>query len=279
MYIALTIIIILLYGLFIGVLWAFNLLVIKDLVSNISIFVGWIVALLLAGIHLYKTRKDSKALKKEEIKTSLKIDAFREINKAISTFSEIIGNIYIFYLKKPGDLKLHLQNPTVFGFHKEKTDLEIGQHIVELYNGLATFLLAIESNGIAVIQFDHLRKYIQFKVDDAKESIETFRENFNDMETKKLFSNDGYIEFHDKCNKLFNELTNIQMYLFDYRIELMNALLGKIFDSSVPVRKPNDSTYKLLTEVAIKEEVEKEEKDRWAKLLNKNHQDNQPLIK
>ena len=42
-------------------------------------------------------------------------------------------------------------------------------------------------------------------------------------------------------------------YLIDYRIELMNSMLGEIFDSTVPHRKPKDPNIKTLIEIAKKE--------------------------
>ncbi len=45
----------------------------------------------------------------------------------------------------------------------------------------------------------------------------------------------------------------------------MNSLLVDIFDIKVPMRKPRDPKYKLLTEVAIKEKVEKEARERECK--------------
>jgi hypothetical protein len=44
-----------------------------------------------------------------------------------------------------------------------------------LWNGVIPFILAIESHEVAVIEYDHLRKFIQFRVDDAQKAIERFR--------------------------------------------------------------------------------------------------------
>jgi hypothetical protein len=57
------------------------------------------------------------------------------------------------------------------------------------------------------------------------------------------------------------------MYLFDYRIELMNELLGDVFDKKVPRREPFDAKFKILTELATKSSV-REEADRRDKLYS-----------
>lgn len=238
-----------------------------DFINIVAIFIGWIVALLIAWIHLKKTREDNLKLKKEEIRRSLEIDTFREINKAITSFSSMITNVSTAYLIWPSNLKLHIQNPEIFKFNKMEIDLEISQQVVNLLRGSADFILAIESNEIAVIQFDHLRKYIQFKVDDVNESIRNFQKYFIEMEKEKWQKEEGYVEFKRKCDEIYEELNNIQSYLFDYRIELMNSLMGEIFDKKVPERRPRDPKYKTLKELAIKEKVEKEAEVRELRAL------------
>jgi len=267
----LTLIIILVYGIAVYSLKRKGALSENDFINNIAIFVGWIVALLIAWIHLQKTRKDNQIVKKEEIRKSLEIDAFREINKAVTAFSSVITNISTAYLFTwPYKLKSHIHNPQMFKFSKIEIDLEINQQIINLLEGSTGFILAIEANEIAVIQFDHLRKYIQFKVDDANESIRDFQEYLAGTPKEDLQTEKNYYELKRKCKEIHDELGNIQSYLFDYRIELMNSMLGDIFNSQVPIRKPKDPKYKILTEIAIKEEVEKEAVARESKFLKKN---------
>ncbi|MBN2180255.1 MAG: hypothetical protein JW743_12615 [Deltaproteobacteria bacterium] len=65
-------------------------------------------------------------------------------------------------------------------------------------------------------------------------------------------------EFQRKCEDISSRLIDVQCYLIDYRIELMNHILGEIFDCKVPERKPHDPKFKTLKEIAIPEEVEKQ---------------------
>ena len=225
--------------------------------------VGWLIALSIAINYLQKNRRDNQIAKKEEFKKSLEIDAFREINKSVTTFSYAISDISAFY-RTLYSLKLFLfkKNPTIFKFDKVGIIQEMRKEHENLIQGLTRFLITIESNEIAIIQFDHLRKYIQFQIDDVNDKIDNFERYFNKTEKEKLVSEEGYSEFKENCNEIIEYFVNIQSYLFDYRIELMNSLLGDIFDTKVPMRKPRDPKYKLLTEVAIKEEVEKEARKR-----------------
>ena len=248
--------------------WA-KILQTSDFISSITIFVGWIVALLTAVIYLNKTKKDNQELEKAEIRRSLEIDAFREINRAVTNFGSVLVKVSNKYLWWPYELKMHMKNPRYHKFDKAKIELETDRRRADLMGGLSDFILAIEANEIAVIQFDHLRKYIQFKADDADELIKEFLHYFTVTKREVLLTESGYLDFRGRCKKIREELLEIGCYLFDYRIELMNSMLGEIFDSQVPIRKPRDPKHKTLTEVAIKEEVEKEAERRELKFLER----------
>lgn len=258
------------YLLFVVVLRVLSLLSIQNLVYSATIFIGWIVALLIVWLQLRKTREDNEILKREEIKKSLEISAFKEINKALTSFSEILSTISYRYRMLPSDLKHHIESPDIFKFNKLEMELEINKHRASIYKGVAEYVQSIEANEISVIRFDHLSKYIQFKVDDVADSIMNFQyyllhAKMSELKTTKK------LEFDRWCEKIAEELHTIGSYLFDYRIELMNYFLGDIFVFKVPPRKPKDPKYKILTEVAIKEEVEKEAKRREKKALEGKH--------
>jgi len=261
------------YALLLFILGTNGILSVSDFVGNITIFIGWIVALLIAGIHLSKTRKDNKELKREEIRRSLEIDAFREINKAVTNFGSALVEVSNKYLWWPYELKMYREDPRYHKFNKAQIELKTDQQRVHLMGGLTDFVLAIEANEIAVIQYDHLRKYIQFKVDDVNELIMKFSRYLMVTKREVLLTEPGYLDFKKRCKKIGEELHEIGSYLFDYRIELMNSMLGETFDSQVPIRKPKDPKYKTLTQVAIKEEVEKEAEEREKKFLKQSQKE------
>ncbi len=226
--------------------------------------------MLTAAIYLSKTRKDNRKLKKEEIRRSLEIDAFREINKAVTNFGSVLIGVSSKYLWWPHELKMRKEKPRYHKFDKAKIDSETLQQWIDITKGLTDFLLAIEANEITVIQFDHLRKYIQFKIDDVRELIMKLSGYLMSTEREILLTEPGYLDFKRRCKKIEEKLREVGSYLFDYRIELMNSMLGEIFDSQVPIRKPRDPEYKILTEVAIKEEVEKEAERRELEALGQD---------
>ena len=257
----------LLYLIFISILYFTCVLSLNDFINSLTIFIGWLVAITIVWIQLRKTGEDNRAIKREEIKKSLEIDGFKEINKAVTKFSNAISEASIKYMTLPGKLKLHKERPGVFPFDRSELVLETNDHRVYLYGGVTAFVYAIEGNEIAVIEYDHLRKYIQFRLDDTIEKIDQFRKYLMLSTTETLLAEDGIAEFKNRCNDIYNDLADITSYLFDYRIELMNSMLGDIFKSKVPRRKPKDPQYKILTDVATKDVVEAEAAERQQRYL------------
>ncbi len=142
-------------------LFYFKILSDKDLVLTFTTAFGWLVALFIAIKNLDRARKDNKKAKEYEIKKRIEIDAFKEINKAINVLSGKLTSLSTFFLATlPNHLKNHVENPTMFSYDPIKRDLEKGALHVGLYEGMTTFLLAIEANEIAAIDFDYLRKYM-----------------------------------------------------------------------------------------------------------------------
>ncbi len=257
--------VLLIAGYIIGVLFLlyFGILPGDNLILVITSAIGWLIALLIAIIHLNRARKDNQKSTQFEIKKKLEIEAYKEVNKAINDFSESVTAIStLFFYTLPSGLRLHIQNPQIFKFDIFKLDQEIGLTRVNLYRGNVKFLLSIEANEIAIIRFDFYRKYINFKTDDLYKLIDDFVLYFSKIKIGELIQPQGYDEFNKRCDQIKELADVIISYLFDYRIILMNSILAEIFEEKVPYRKPLDPKYKTLTEVAIKEEVEKEEKRR-----------------
>ncbi|GAH05760.1 unnamed protein product, partial [marine sediment metagenome] len=83
---------------------------------------------------------------------------------------------------------------------------------------------------------------------------------------KKLLTKENFLQLKKYCKEIDEDLFNISSWLHDYRIELMNSMLGDIFESKIPIRKPVDPRYKTLIKLATKEKVEKELKERESKI-------------
>jgi hypothetical protein len=224
--------------------------------TNMTTFVGWLLALVTAAIHLSKTRENNRLDRKQEMKQDLEKRAFQEINAATDAFTHALTRINTPYItmRTIGVIP----QPLAIKQLSEFLHIRIYSHTGELYEGVAKFVLAIEANEIAVIDFDHLRKYIQIKVDELQKLLMTFLSFASSHPLEYFFTPAGKESLIHQAEAVSQEITDIIGFLFDYRIELMNALLGPAFEVRVPRRRPVDSRYPLLTDVATKELV-----DRW----------------
>jgi len=236
------------YGIFLYLVWRTDSLQPGDFINNITIFVGWIVALLTALIYLSKTRKDNQRLKKEEIRRSLEIDAFREINKAVTNFANVLSEASRQYKWRPFRLerdlawdKEHLQD-TEFRFHNAKTAIEVDNERQGLMRRLDEFKLTIEAHEIAVIQFDHEIKRIKSETDRLDRLIIDLRHFLMMNKKDNFFMDKVFSDFKKKCQQIEEKLDEIGKYLGDYRIELMNEFMGPIFERSIPTKRKKNSS-------------------------------------
>lgn len=264
---AFTAICILTYALVLYVLKATDTLKPDSFVNSITSFVGWLIALSIAWIHLRKNRLDNIALNKAETKKRLEIEAFKELNKAITDLSHIFGSVSVKYWTWPSKLKLHIENPSIFIFNRSEIDLDFSEQLIKLGHAEVDFVTAIEGNEIVIIQFDHFRKFLQLEIEDIKDAVECFRSYFSKVDENYLITSEGYLDFERRCEEMNEQFVQFYTYLYDYRIILMNCLLGQVFETKMPERKPKDPKYKHLTEVAKKEEVEMRFEERLKKIL------------
>lgn len=233
-----------------------------NIVDNLTITIGWLLAFILAVMNLQKTREDNIKALKDETRKKMEIDAFREINKMTTEFSSKITSFTSFVRFLPAKLELYIKNPGVFNFDKNSINLEAIKFKPELHEGLSKYILTIEANEIVVIEYDHLRKYIQIEFDEAMKTFDDFDKFLLSLDQNNLITREGRTEFENNCDKVFLKFEEINSFLFDYRIELMNCLLGELFKTEVPRRMPLDPQYKILTEVATPEKVKELEDKR-----------------
>ena len=201
----------------------------KDLVWSITNLIGWVIALFIVVVHLKKTQKDQRLEKKEEVRKSLEIDAFKEINKSAAGFASSLEKSSRVFSRLPEKLKLHIEQPVSVKFSKPDIDKEIDTHISGVMNGFVDFVQSVQANEMAVMKFNYLRDFIKFKGEDVGKKVGEFQEFLAAQGKKALTSDEGYREFDARCADIKNELSRMSEYLSDYRKEVMRDTLGDIF--------------------------------------------------
>ncbi|MBN3038190.1 MAG: hypothetical protein JW869_02075 [Candidatus Omnitrophica bacterium] len=201
----------------------------RDLVWSVTNLLGWVVALFIIVVHLKKTRKDQRIERQQQLKKEFKIDAFRRINHAVSSFSTVTVKAAHSFDRWSEKLKLHRQKPGEVKFSKQEVDREIDLHIDNLMEGLTQFVQAVEENEMAVVKFSHLKNYIQNKGEDINRKVGEFQRDLAQRTKKDLICDEGLNEFASRCKDIKEGLSDIRRYLFDYRSELMQDNLRDIF--------------------------------------------------
>jgi hypothetical protein len=241
---------------------AYSLLVKKELIteeafySNLLGFAGWIIALLIAWIHIRKNREDNLIVQEKEIKKRFEIESFKEINKVMVENEEGLTDISTYYIftwkhkirnniKDLNGNEIILTNNILTNIHLEAR--EQNTRLIELWKN---FIVSIETYEIALIQFNKLREVLNNKFKEILFITNDFEKYILNLARKQSLNKETDLaELDKKMLEINNKIMDIACYLRDYRIELMNSMLGDIFHSEVPKRKAKEPN-KTLTQIA-----------------------------
>lgn len=123
---------------------------------------------------------------------------------------------------------------------------EISNSYIELQKAYVEFLRSFETHEVVFLPLNKMRKIFQeqyrSKIDDV--TLDFMEKVFPEMYgTKKTFTKD---ELKPLINQYWQDVTDIQIYLDDFRIELQNVTVGKVLNKKVKGRVP-DAGYTILT--------------------------------
>lgn len=217
---------------------------------------GWVVALSIALIHIRKNREDNLIIQKNEIKKRFEIEAFKEINKVIVENEEILTDIATYYVftwklkiknsiknKKLSDGEIVLETHTLANIHLEAR--EQNTRLIELWKN---FIISIETYEIVLIRFNKFKEVLNKEFRKMLSMTNDFENYIIKLSRKTLLKGD-LATLDEKMSEIDNKIMDISCYLGDYRIEIMNSMLGDIFHSKVPKRKVKEP-HKTLTQIA-----------------------------
>ena len=222
---------------------AYFLFVKKELIteeaffSNVLGFAGWIIALLIAWIHIRKNREDNLVIQNSEIRKRLEIEAFKEVNKTIEEINwalSEIGSYYSYELIK----ELSSNKSTLF-LHKLQTTYTLSN--IKMENKLNTlwlkFHLKTKAHEIVLIRFNNLKNKLDLKFEKSAELVSEFRNYTQKIKTMNSLTSNELLEIKNKCMKIDKSFSSLGKGLIDYGTELQNEMLGKIFNSKIPKPK------------------------------------------
>lgn len=253
---ALAILLILLFLVFLCLLVIAGHITRSEFVGILINLSGWVVALSIALIHIRKNREDNLIVQKNEIKKRLEIETFKEINKVIIKNEEILTDISTYYSftwklkiknsiknKKLNDSEIVLETHALAHIHLAAR--EQNTRLIELWKN---FIISIETYEIVLIRFNKFKEVLNKEFKKVLSMTNDF-ENYIIRLSRKTLLKEDLATLDEKMSEIDNKIMDISCYLRDYRIELMNSMLGDIFHSKVPKRKAKEP-HKTLTQIA-----------------------------
>jgi len=222
---------------------AYFLLVKKELIteeafySNLLGFAGWIIALLIAWIHIRKNREDNIIIQNNEIRKRLEIEAFKEVNKMIEKVNLALSEIGAYYgyelikeLSSNEDTLFLSKLQSYAQFNKQMED-----RLLMLW---IKYKLKIRSHEIVLFRFNDLKNKIDLKFKESVLHASEFGNYIQTIKTKNSLTSNELLEIKNKCIKIDKSFSSLGKGLTDYGLELQNKMLGEIFNSKIP--KPKD---------------------------------------
>lgn len=238
----------------------------STLVSGLALLVGWLLTLLIAWLHLQKSLEDNREAARLENQRQLKRVAVSEVLEATHHYSIKVGSIATYVGNLVNRLKCY--PPQLMQNEAKKAaiqDLPLAPS--DLLEAHSNWGAVIEANQLTLLDLDHYRLHIQH------EALDRFNDllNLSSVGYTALLAlpqeTEALTDFAEKAKEVSLRVTYLQAYLYDYRIILLNTMLGDVFDSRVPCRKPLDPEFRRLDDVS-QEEVELEAARREAKAMS-----------
>ncbi len=229
-----------------------------ELARDIAIILGWIVTVLVATHQQTAAQRENDRLKRDDLRRSLQVEAFRHVSDAAIRFSGEVSEISSTYsvtaftLSRPAILPLESVIRAVYS--------DTNKHFVGLQQSMSRFAFVVETYQLTVSDLHHLYLYICFRIDDVTQRISSLP--IQVPETHALTNADARINFQRECANIGESLNNIRLFIGDLRVELMNSLVGPLFDRRAPRRQPLKPSIKTLVELATPEAVAAEQQQR-----------------
>lgn len=223
---------------------------------DLVLILGWVVTVLVATHQQRAVREENDRSKREELKRSLQVEAFRQISDAAIKFSSEVSEVSSKYAVAAFSLAQPLSPESIIRgvFVRLMTDR------IELYRAMSRFAFVIETYQVALSDLHHLYLFIRFRLDDAAQQLVAMAANLPQADALTDGSSADLVRRW--CEEIAQALSNVTLYIGDFRVEVMNALVGPLFERRVPRRHPAKSSIKTLVELATPQSVEAENQRR-----------------
>lgn len=231
---------------------------VPDVLRNIGIAIGWVLAVVLATSQFRASSLQTEQQKKADRRADLNLDAFKHIAAASTDFTRALAGVMAPF----SIAAVTFRSPQLLpGDNSAARLVESARKAPsDLYGSWAQFVFSIEAYQIVLLPFDHLRHYIGFCVQDAADEIGRFAGSIPAASVN--MSDEDRASIGAVAGRIASMLFDLQSFVGDYRVEVMNALTADLFDRHISRRRPLSPSKKTLVELATRETVDREHERR-----------------
>ncbi|OXM82506.1 hypothetical protein [Paenibacillus rigui] len=222
--------------------------------------VGWIVSILTAIIgwwlavrNLNKQHQRSLELDKQKFRRELQIKTADEAIKLLAQGQEILGDIHLFLIQFPGDLKFQY-SLTIEITHPRWDNPHV--QLISLWDrarkACFDFCYFFESREVILNEFTEMKYDFQNKISETNKVLLDFNTYISQVYYSKYKQDIRLTPFEldqltEKTNETASYILDLISFIFDFNVELQNAFLSETFGYEVSRRQPTDPKYKVLT--------------------------------
>lgn len=196
-----------------------------------------------------KTHERNLEAQKTLFKQEVEYKAYCKIQEALDQYSSVLIssdadlqslNIHLSLLEKGIVLRSDWAN--------------IPRELIELNSRRADkfieFLKSYDSNEIIIFDFKPLKDEITKEHNMLSEILSEFHKSYLDKIygfSDRIPPIENISEMKEKIKTINEKAIDITGYVYDFRIEMQNRILGPILGKSVPKRQPGDKSVKVLS--------------------------------
>jgi hypothetical protein len=221
----------------------------QPIIGSLIVVIGWVVMFLYSASQIKKTHKNNLEAQNTLFRQEIEYKAYCKIQEALDQYSSAL-TAFDGYLR---NLDLHLsmlEKGKVLKKDWANIPYELREVNSQQSDTFIEFLRSYESNEIIILEFSSLKNEL------AKENS-FVRETFAELHKIYLEKIDNFPdgippiknikEVTNKIKILLEKTMDIVGYIYDFRIEMQNRILGPILKKSVQKRQPGDKSVKVLS--------------------------------
>ena len=205
--------------------------------GSIVVYLGWLFVFLTGLFNRKQNREDNSRIQNNEIRKRLEIEAFKEVNKAIEKTATILAEKESCYYHMYTQMnEAPLDNTKSINLLLSGLEViynKMGQQTVGLPELWKIFNLRIKAHEIVLTEFEESFNVLKAKFKGSISLTRKFKKLFLDFKKSDNLTKNDLFTLKEKCKTIKGSLSGLGLCLKNYRVEIMNKMLGSIFNRKI----------------------------------------------